>query len=67
MTSPNIWGVSKKTIYIHFPKKEQLVLETAMIHIDMILNQIISISKHSKDPIIELYQLKKRSDEALKQ
>jgi AcrR family transcriptional regulator len=54
-------GVSKKTIYVHFPKKEQLVLETAMIHIDMILNQIISISKHSKDPIIELYQLKKEA------
>ena len=54
-------GVSKKTIYVHFPKKEQLVLESAMNHFDLIIERIISISKHSKDPIIELYQLKKEA------
>jgi len=54
-------GVSKKTIYVHFPKKEQLVLESSMNHFDLIIERIISISKHSKDPIIELYQLKKEA------
>ena len=54
-------GVSKKTIYVHFPKKEQLVLESSMNHFDLIIERIISILKHSKDPIIELYQLKKEA------
>ena len=45
-------GVSKKTIYVHFQKKEQLVLESSMNHFDLIIERIISISKHSKDPII---------------
>ena len=54
-------GVSKKTIYVHFPKKEQLVLESVMQHIDLIIDRIINISKYSKDPIIQLYQLKKEA------
>ena len=40
--------VSKKTIYVHFPKKEQLVLESVMQHIDLIIDRIINISKYSK-------------------
>lgn len=60
MISPNIW-VYQKNYLCSFSKKEQLVLETAMTHIDVILDRIISISKHSKDPIIELYQLKKEA------
>ena len=56
-------GVSKKTIYAHFPKKETLVETSVMKHFDIVIEKILFISKHSKDPIIELYQMNK---EALK-
>ncbi len=56
-------GVSKKTIYSHFPKKETLVETSVFIHFDNVIEKILNISKHSKDPIIGLYQIKK---EALK-
>ena len=56
-------GVSKKTIYTHFPKKETLVETSVMKHFDIVIEKILFISKHSKDPIIELYQMNK---EALK-
>ncbi len=52
-------SVSKKTIYAHFPTKEQLVETSVMQHFDSVIEKILSISKHSKDPIIELYQIKK--------
>ena len=52
-------GVSKKTIYVHFPKKDGLVEQSAVNHLDGIIKKINVISKQSKDPIIELYQIKK--------
>jgi TetR/AcrR family transcriptional regulator, cholesterol catabolism regulator len=52
-------GVSKKTIYVHFPKKDGLVEQSAVNHLDGIIERINVISKQSKDPIIELYQIKK--------
>ena len=54
-------GVSKKTIYIHFPTKDELVEQSAVNHLDGIIKKINVISKQSKDPIIELYQIKKEA------
>ena len=54
-------GVSKKTIYVHFPTKDQLVEQSALNHLDGIIKRINTISKQSKDPIIELYQIKKEA------
>ena len=54
-------SVSKKTIYTYFPKKEQLVETTAMRHFNFVMDKILSIAKHSKDPIIELYLIKKEA------
>ena len=54
-------SVSKKTIYAHFPKKESLVEICVMEHFNKIVDKILNISKHSKDPIIELYQIKKEA------
>ena len=54
-------GVSKKTIYVHFPTKNQLVEQSALNHLDGIIKRINVISKQSKDPIIELYQIKKEA------
>ena len=54
-------SVSKKTIYSHFPKKEQLVETSAMRHFNFVMDKILSIAKHSKDPIIELYLIKKEA------
>ena len=56
-------GVSKKTIYAHFPRKELLVETSVFERFNNVIGKILSISKHSKDPIIGLYQIKK---EALK-
>ena len=44
-------------------KKETLVETSVMKHFDIVIEKILFISKHSKDPIIELYQMNK---EALK-
>ena len=54
-------GVSKKTIYAHFPKKETLVETCVFMHFDNVIDKILNISKHSKDPIIGLYQIKKEA------
>ena len=54
-------GVSKKTIYVHFPTKDKLVEQSAVNHLDGIIKKINVISKQSKDPIIELYQIKKEA------
>ena len=51
----------KKTIYTYFSNKEALVEESAMAHFNNILEKIKVISKQAKDPIIELYQLKKEA------
>lgn len=53
--------ISKKTIYTYFCNKEALVEESAMAHFNNILEKIKVISKQAKDPIIELYQLKKEA------
>ena len=55
--------ISKKTIYAHFSNKESLVEEAALSRFNYILDCFKTISKQAKDPIIEIYQLKK---EALK-
>ena len=52
-------SISKKTIYTHFPTKEQLVETSVMKHFDLVIDKILYICQHSKDPIIELYQIKK--------
>lgn len=57
--------ISKKTIYIHFPNKEQLVEESAIAHFEYIIGRIKTISNQAKDPIIELYQLKKEATQHL--
>jgi AcrR family transcriptional regulator len=56
-------GVSKKTIYAHFPRKVKLVETSVFMHFNNVFEKILNISKNSKDPIIGLYQIKK---EALK-
>ena len=55
--------ISKKTIYAHFSNKDSLVEEAALSRFNYILDCFRTISKQAKDPIIEIYQLKK---EALK-
>ncbi|MEK9740567.1 MAG: TetR/AcrR family transcriptional regulator [Flavobacteriaceae bacterium] len=57
--------ISKKTIYNHFPNKEQLVEESAIAHFEFIIDRIKTISNQAKDPIIELYQLKKEATQHL--
>jgi AcrR family transcriptional regulator len=54
-------SVSKKTIYTYFPKKESLVETAVMHHFDTVMEKILTIAKYSKDPIIELYQIKKEA------
>lgn len=56
-------SISKKTIYAHFSNKESLVEEATLSHFNFIMECLKTISKQAKDPIIELYLLKK---EALK-
>ena len=53
--------ISKKTIYAHFSNKESLVEEAALSHFNYVLGSFHTISKQAKDPIIELYQLKKEA------
>ncbi|MGB0316894.1 MAG: TetR/AcrR family transcriptional regulator [Flavobacteriaceae bacterium] len=53
--------ISKKTIYTHFETKETLVEAAVLTHHGHIMDRIKTISKQAKDPIIELYQLKKEA------
>jgi len=55
--------ISKKTIYANFATKEDLIKETTLVHHSRIMESLQTIAKQAKDPIIELYLLKK---EALK-
>jgi len=55
--------ISKKTIYANFATKEDLIKETTLVHHSRIMENLQTIAKQAKDPIIELYLLKK---EALK-
>ena len=54
-------SISKKTIYTHFPTKEKLVETSVMQHFNFVIDKILNIARHSKDPIIELYQIKKEA------
>ena len=53
--------ISKKTIYTHFETKETLVEEAVLSHHGAIMDRVKTISKQAKDPIIELYQLKREA------
>ena len=53
--------ISKKTIYTCFSNKQALVREAVFFHFSCVLKKIKTISQQAKDPIIELYQLKKES------
>ncbi|SFC04228.1 transcriptional regulator, TetR family [Flagellimonas taeanensis] len=55
----NEMGISKKTIYSHFRNKTELVEEATMTMCDIITSGIDHIVSHQKDPIEELYEIKK--------
>ncbi len=52
-------GISKKTIYTHFPNKAQLVEETTLHVFEHIVKGIDAIIALKKNPIEELYEIKK--------
>nr|WP_321415070.1 TetR/AcrR family transcriptional regulator [uncultured Allomuricauda sp.] len=52
-------GISKKTIYSHFKNKTDLVQQTAMSMTDFIVCGIDDIVALQKNPIEELYEIKK--------
>ena len=54
----NELGISKKTIYVHFPNKTKLV-EAVTFHLfDTICTGIDSICENAPNPIEELYSIK---------
>lgn len=55
----NEMGISKKTIYSHFRNKTELVEEATMTMCDIITSGIDHIVSHQKNPIEELYEIKK--------
>ena len=55
----NEMGISKKTIYVHFPNKTKLVEATTMHVFDTISNGIDCICELDKNPIEEIYEIKK--------
>lgn len=55
----NEMGISKKTIYSHFRNKSELVEETTMTMCDFITCGIDNIVCLQKNPIEELYEIKK--------
>ena len=55
----NELGISKKTIYTHFSNKTQLVQESTLTMFHHITNGIDSICELHKNPIEELYEIKK--------
>ena len=52
-------GVSKKTIYTHFSNKTELVQEVTSLLFCTICNGIDLIHEQQKNPIIELFEIKK--------
>ncbi len=52
-------GISKKTIYAHYENKTHLVKESAFNLFDVIADGINHIIEHKKNPIEELYEIKK--------
>jgi len=62
----NALGISKKTIYQHFDNKTKLVETTTMYLFDMISHGIDCICALEKNPIEELYDIKRFVMEHLK-
>ena len=56
-------AASKKTLYCHYATKEALVKAASLSHLDLFFKKVGQIAHQAKDPIIELYLIKK---EALK-
>ncbi|WP_400075202.1 TetR/AcrR family transcriptional regulator [Winogradskyella sp. R77965] len=59
-------GISKKTIYVHFPNKTKLVEVTTMHLFEIISHGIDCICALDKNPIAELYDIKRFVMEHLK-
>ena len=59
-------GISKKTIYVHFPNKTKLVEVTTLSLFELISTGIDCISALEKNPIEEIYDIKKFVMEHLK-
>jgi len=55
----NKLGISKKTIYTHYANKTELVADSTMHMFDIISNGIDHICALEKNPIEELYEIKK--------
>lgn len=55
----NAMGISKKTIYSHFANKSDLVREATMYMFHNIIVGIDCIREFNKNPIEELYEIKK--------
>jgi len=51
-------GVSKKTLYIHFENKHQLVSEVANSIFEKVTQDIIDIKRKAANPIVELHHVK---------
>ena len=54
----NQLGISKKTIYVHFSNKTDLIQATTFNMFEEIANRIESIRVTANNPIIELYEIK---------
>lgn len=59
-------GMSKKTLYVHFPNKKKLVKATSYFVFDAIIKGILSIQDKNLNPIKELYEIKKFAADNLK-
>lgn len=55
----NEMGISKKTIYTHFSNKTELVQDVTLTMFTYIINGIDAIRALEKNPIEELYEIKK--------
>ena len=51
-------GISKKTLYAHFPNKEILVKNCVFHFFDYVTGEISKISNNAGNPIAELYDIK---------
>jgi TetR/AcrR family transcriptional regulator, cholesterol catabolism regulator len=59
-------GISKKTIYAHFPTKTKLIEATAIYLFEQISEGIQAIRRDRKDPIEELFEIKEFACQHLK-
>ena len=55
----NEMGISKKTIYSHYAHKTELVHDSTMQIMEMIFSGVNALIKEHKNPIEELYDIKK--------